>query len=625
MGIDILRLSGLGSIAILVGAAFIGCAVPSEAENTGAREDDLRRHKPGGGSGGTPDAGTVDSGTKDSGTTDAGSTTCTSNGPSTQRHYAANANFDSSGNYVLGADGFNVADVSSPGELAALPDGVLGLVYLGVCNGADASFVSMMQAYAGSTKVLAFYLMDEPDPTGQWSPLCSAANLKAESDWIHANLHQKTFITMMNFGDSKNPTYANTYNPANSSLDLYGLDPYPCRTELNGCDYSMITKAVSAAESAGIPQAAIVPVYQTFGGGAWVDDGGGAYLFPTAAQGTQILSTWASVVPIPPFDFAYSWGSQNGDTALAQSAELQQVFAAHNASSCTSSAPADAGGGTTSGGGGGTTGASGTPGVMMIVMENHGYHDIVGNAQAPFINQLASGFASATAWTDVTHPSLPNYLALTAGNAFGSPNDCAPTWATGTGGCTFSTSATSLADQLTAAGIPWKAYIEDMPKACDTTDAFGPNAYDVNHNPFMYYDHVVQTPSECGQDVPYGQLANDLASGSLPSFIWVTPNLIHDMHDGTIADGDTFLRGLIPTIQASSWYANGGRIILTWDEGETEEQIVTVVVSKAMAGHGAFATPGNHYGTLRAIEELYGLPLLGNAANATNGDLRPLL
>jgi acid phosphatase len=167
--------------------------------------------------------------------------------------------------------------------------------------------------------------------------------------------------------------------------------------------------------------------------------------------------------------------------------------------------------------------------------------------------------------------------------------------------------------------------MEDMPTACDTKDAFGPANYDVNHNPFLYYDHVVQTPGECGQVVPYGQLATDLASGSLPSFLWVSPNLIHDMHNGTISDGDTFLSGLIPSIQASSWYANGGRIILTWDEGETEEQIVTLVVSQAMAGHGAFATPGNHYGTLRAIEELYGLPLLGNAASGNVGDLRPLL
>jgi phospholipase C len=262
---------------------------------------------------------------------------------------------------------------------------------------------------------------------------------------------------------------------------------------------------------------------------------------------------------------------------------------------------------------------------MIILMENHGYHDLIGSTSAPYINSLATGYASATSWTDVSHPSLPNYLALTAGSIFANPQDCIPTWATPTGDCTFDTTAPSLADQLTTAGISWKAYLEDMPSACDKTDAFGPGNYDVNHNPFVYYDHVVNNAAECNRVVPYTQLASDLGNGTLPSFIWVSPNLIHDMHDGTIGDGDNFLQGLIPQIQSSAWYSAGGRIILTWDEGETEEQIVALVISAATKGHGAFTSAGNHYGTLRAIEELYGLPLLGNAGDPANGDLRPLL
>ncbi len=125
----------------------------------------------------------------------------------------------------------------------------------------------------------------------------------AESDWIHANVPgAKTFIVMMNFDTSVSPTHANTYNPGNSHIDLYGLDPYPCRTETNGCDYSMITAAVVAAEASGIPVGSIVPVYQTFGGGQWKDDGGGKYTLPTSSQEQQILSTWAPLVPNPMLD-----------------------------------------------------------------------------------------------------------------------------------------------------------------------------------------------------------------------------------------------------------------------------------------------------------------------------------
>ena len=276
-----------------------------------------------------------------------------------------------------------------------------------------------------------------------------------------------------------------------------------------------------------------------------------------------------------------------------------------------------------------TTDTGGAPGLhptMIILMENHGYSDIIGDTtDAPYINSLATGYASATAWSDVTHPSLPNYLALTSGSFYSTPQDCIPTWATPTGDCTFDTPASSLADQLTAAGISWKAYMEDMPTPCDTTDTFSPGSYDVNHDPIVYYDHVVQTPSECKNVVPFGQLATDLAAGALPTFIWVTPNIIHDMHDGTIADGDGFLHGLIPQIQSSAWYQQGGSIILTWDEGETTDQIVAIVVSIANTGRGAFATPGNHFGTLRGIEEVYGFPLLGSASDPTSGDLKPLL
>jgi hypothetical protein len=96
----------------------------------------------------------------------------------------------------------------------------------------------------------------------------------------------------------------------------------------------MIPAAVTAATSAGIPLASLVPVYQTFGGGGYTDDSGGAYSLPTAAQEKQILATWKSVLPAPAFDYAYSWGTQNGDTALAQSTELQAVLKAHNAPEC---------------------------------------------------------------------------------------------------------------------------------------------------------------------------------------------------------------------------------------------------------------------------------------------------
>jgi hypothetical protein len=248
-------------------------------------------------------------------------------GPQTSLHYAAGWSGDGTGATL----GFNLADVSSAADVSALPAGMKALVWLGLCNGADSTFVSTVQPFAGLSDVYGFYLMDEPDPTGQYQPpACPAANLKAESDWIHANVTgAKTFIVMMNLGSDSAPSYANSYNPANTGIDLYGLDPYPCQAALNGCDNTQLASSVAAAKTWGIPQAAIVPVYQSFGGGGYAQ-----WTLPTPSQEEAILDAWTPLVPTPAFDYVYAWGSQQNDTALAQTPDLQAVFAAHMQSTC---------------------------------------------------------------------------------------------------------------------------------------------------------------------------------------------------------------------------------------------------------------------------------------------------
>ena len=264
-------------------------------------------------------------------------------------HYASGDNLDAAGNFTPAQAGFNLADVSSVGQLNELPAGVKGLVWLDQGEGVTQSFIDAVTPYIGNPKVYGFFLTDEPDPTGQWNTLVTAADLKAESDWIHANVPgAKTFITMMNMGSSENPSFANTYTPENTHIDLFGIDPYPVRSESSTVDYNMIDRTVAAAVASGIPVDKIVPVFQTFGGGNWADDSGGSYVMPTAAQEQQMLAHWAALVPNPAFDYAYAWGSQNGDTALESSQELQNVFLQHNTSTNVSTTPAaDTGGSTT--------------------------------------------------------------------------------------------------------------------------------------------------------------------------------------------------------------------------------------------------------------------------------------
>lgn len=250
--------------------------------------------------------------------------------PVTSLHYAPNDNFSQSGKYTPGVDGFNLADVDSypKSQLDGLSAGVRGLVWIGTCDGATASFQSTVDSFAGDPKLFGFYITDEPTPK-----TCPAANLLAEDNWIHAHVPgAKTFAILENLGKSATPTFTGAYTPQDCGLDLIGIDPYPVRSEVLGPPrYEMIAQYVKSVEAIGWPASTIVPVYQTFGN-SYPDDSNGYWILPTAAEERKMLAYWAAVTPHPVFDYAYSWGPQRGDKALNGSPALQSVFAEKNES-----------------------------------------------------------------------------------------------------------------------------------------------------------------------------------------------------------------------------------------------------------------------------------------------------
>jgi len=146
--------------------------------------------------------------------------------------------------------------------------------------------------------------------------------------------------------------------------------------------------------------------------------------------------------------------------------------------------------------------------IVVVVLENREYNEIIGRASAPYINSLAGQSAVATDYHAVSHPSLPNYLALTGGSTFGfDGSDC----------MTCSVSHRNLIDQLEASKISWKAYMEDMPSACSFASSSG--GYVRRHDPFMYYRDVAGNRNRCRFVVPANQLGSDLARHSLPEFV----------------------------------------------------------------------------------------------------------
>jgi hypothetical protein len=250
-------------------------------------------------------------------------------------HYAANGNFGPHGEFLPGRLGFNVADVSNVDQVNRLPPGVKGLVWTNQCNGVDDKFLRAVEPFVGNPKLFGFFLMDDPDPRsaligGKLVPRCRAANLRAESDWIHAHIpHARTLIVLMNMSSAKTPSFRGSYNPANSHVDLFGLAAYPCKTDVRGCDYAVISRYVTAAEAWGVPRSRIVPIFQTFGGGEWRTDAGGQYILPTVSQLRRILIRWRAVVAAPELDMVYSWGTQRADIGLDGAPDLQDVFWRH--------------------------------------------------------------------------------------------------------------------------------------------------------------------------------------------------------------------------------------------------------------------------------------------------------
>jgi phosphatidylinositol-3-phosphatase len=244
--------------------------------------------------------------------------------------------------------------------------------------------------------------------------------------------------------------------------------------------------------------------------------------------------------------------------------------------------------------------------VMVIVEENRNRSEVIGAPNMPYLNSLANKYGNTTKWNGVAHPSLPNYLALISGSTEGVIDD----------GCGYSfVDAPTIGSELSLAGISWKAYLEELPEAGSEVCTSG--AYAKKHNPFAYF------PETNGPNVvPASQFRADESSGQLPDLIFFMPNLINDGHDGTNEQVDNYLEGLVPGVLASSWYAEDGTVIITWDESNGEEEIPTVVIHGTGSGQ-VLTAAGNHYGTLATIEDLYAVPLLGHAAGATT--LAPLL
>ena len=252
--------------------------------------------------------------------------------------------------------------------------------------------------------------------------------------------------------------------------------------------------------------------------------------------------------------------------------------------------------------------------VAVIVFENKEFTTVIGNKKMPNFNRLAGEYTLLTQHYAIRHPSLPNYIAMIGGDTFGIRSDCT----------TCYIDAQNLPDLIEQAGLTWKTYQEAMPSPCYLQ---GTLRYFQKHNPFIYFDDIRLDQARCEQSVvPLTDLDGDLQSGSLPNFIFITPDICNDAHDCGLEVADAWLQPWVDKLMADPGFARDGLIVLTWDEGQGEHsccglstgggRIATVLISPLAKNGFEDATPYTHYSLLRTISEAWGLPLLGHAADA---------
>lgn len=283
--------------------------------------------------------------------------------------------------------------------------------------------------------------------------------------------------------------------------------------------------------------------------------------------------------------------------------------------------------------------------VFVIMMENTGFDSLIGNPNAPWINAAAGKYGLATSYFGVTHPSQPNYVAATAGiqGNDSDANEILP--------------VPNIVDQLESNGKTWKAYMQSYSLCTNPlAAACGNQLYERKHNSFVSFADVQSSPTRMANIVDLSQLNTDLASGTVPDYVWISPDQCHDMHgrfespvvdscsfttvQALIATGDTFLSDTVGKIMASSAWTGNSAIFIAWDESDFTGtnfmgfgddsgccdsiankgggHVVTLVISHSDHAARTSSVSYNHYSLLRTIQDGWQLGCLGFTCDTAN-------
>jgi phosphatidylinositol-3-phosphatase len=315
--------------------------------------------------------------------------------------------------------------------------------------------------------------------------------------------------------------------------------------------------------------------------------------------------------------------------------------------------------------------------IVVIVEENKGYATVLDRGYAPNIARLAHDYGSATQMFAEVHPSEANYVALLGGDTFGIHDDdawfCAPgstqpvcKGADAPDFVAHLIPGPSLASQIRARGLTWRAYLEDLPApgslaiVSDESATAPPALYAAKHTGFTNFETVHGDADLTRELVGFGPLAADLRGGAFPAFALIVPNQCNEMHgidspkappgcgkaDAELVHrGDEVLGRLVEEIRGAPFWNDphaNAAIVITWDEDGKADRlpntpqaccvvdahnpggghIPTIVITNHGPRGLADDTPYDHYSLLRTIEDALGLD--GHLRHAGDDAVRPM-
>jgi hypothetical protein len=285
--------------------------------------------------------------------------------------------------------------------------------------------------------------------------------------------------------------------------------------------------------------------------------------------------------------------------------------------------------------------------VWVVMMENTSETSLLGNPNAPYVNELAKTEGLAANYYGVTHPSQPNYVALTSGSTNGVADDNDHT-----------INAPNIVDQLESHGMTWRDYQQSLStcngdKFAHSCGGPGNQLYERKHNPFVSYTDIASSSARMSNVVDLDQLQSDLSSGHAPDYSFIAPDQCHDMHgigdtaanpcdfsheQSIISLGDTFLKGLVHEITSSKAWTGNSAIFVVWDESDFTNSgpagfgdqtgccdavpggghVLGLVLSHSDHAARQSNVAYNHYSLLATLEDGWKLGCLANTCDTTN-------